>query len=293
MIRIAAATLSAIAATWASVGMLFANSRRELERFSPVERPDYLERGLDPYVDVFGDGEENEPLRYAPSLLRLVAKTPRQEIGSHTFSHFHPLEQGHDEVSFRADIQASVAISERFGVRPRTLVIPRNQFNPDHLPIIAEAGFTSVRANAHGWPHRACPNEEFRKPAARILRLADSYLPLTGNQVIDWDAIPVIEGVACIPASHFVRPYAARLRRLEPARFRRLSSTMRQAARDGGICHLWWHPHNFGVDQDENLAFLRSLFEVHRECRAEHGMESLAMADVAEILLPSRLSAAA
>jgi peptidoglycan/xylan/chitin deacetylase (PgdA/CDA1 family) len=280
-----------IAATWATVGMLFANSRAEIDRFSPAIRPAYLESSLDAYTDVFADGESNESTRYAPSLLRVIADTPRQEIGSHTFAHYYPLEPGSDEVAFGADLDAAVAIGQRHGVRPRSLVIPRNQLNPDYLPDIARAGFTSVRANASGWPHRACPNMEFRKPAARMLRLADAYAPITGKQVFGWNEIEVIEGVACIPASHFVRPYSARLRRFEPLRFHRLSSSIREAARSGGLCHLWWHPHNFGVDQDQNLAFLRKLLEVYRQCRQAHGMESMSMGDVAEAILRSVFAA--
>jgi len=281
-----------VAATWAPVGMLFASSRDELARFSPSVRPHYIDRGLDPYADPGGDSEGADPLRFAPSLLRQIAATPRQEIGSHTFAHYYPLEPGHDAASFRADLDAAVAIGQAFGVRPRSLVIPRNQLDFDYLPIIGEAGFTSVRGNQRGWPHRACPNAEFRRPAARIRRLIDAYLPTTGDQVIAWDDVPVISGVACIPASHFLRPVSARLRRLEPLRFERLRATIERAAQRGGICHLWWHPHNFGVEQTENLAFLRRLLDVQQTCAAKYGMKSLTMEDVAASLSPINLDRA-
>jgi hypothetical protein len=150
-----------------------------------------------------------------------------------------------------------------------------------------------VRENAHGWPHRACPNEEFRTPMPRTLRLIDAYAPLTGHQSIAWDQIEVVDGVALIPASHFLRPVSGRLARFEGLRHRRLASSIERAGRDRGLCHLWWHPHNFGVNQDENLAFLRGLLDVYRQCRERYGMESLAMADVAEIVNPALALAAA
>ena len=39
-----------VAATWATVGFLFAESRREREEFSPAVRPQYADQRLDPYV---------------------------------------------------------------------------------------------------------------------------------------------------------------------------------------------------------------------------------------------------
>ena len=275
-----------ISATWATVGMLFANSRAEIEQFGPRERPNYDEARFDPYRDSFGDGEEHEPFRYARSVITEIANTPGQEIGTHTFSHYYPLEAGHDDASFRADLRAAATIGERYHAAPRSLVVPRNQFNVDDLPVIAEAGLTSVRTNAVGWPHRASPNAAFRSTPARFLRLLDSYAPLTGNQVFGWDEISVTGGVACIPASHFLRPAAPCLKAFEPLRFRRLARTIRTAARSGKVCHLWWHPHNFGANQDENFAFLRRLLEVYRDCRERYGMASLSMADTAEAVLP-------
>src|SRR5450755_2842539 len=38
-----------VAATWATVGFLFANSRREMEEYSPAIRPVYENPQLDPY----------------------------------------------------------------------------------------------------------------------------------------------------------------------------------------------------------------------------------------------------
>lgn len=271
-----------IAATWATVGLLFAHDRKEAGCFWPEVLPRFHDPALDPYDGVVGEDEATDPIRYATSLIDLIASAPRQEIGSHTFGHYYPLEPGHDREAFRSDLEAAVRIGEQFGARPRSLVIPRNQLSRADLHVIAEAGFTSVRDNARGHVHRACSNAEFRVASQRIGRIADAYLPLTGRQVARWSEIPVVEGVALLPASHFLRPRSHSLRHLEPARFLRLRSSIRAAAKEGGVCHLWWHPHNFGVDQAENLAFLRRLFEVYRECQSKHGMTSMTMAQAAD-----------
>jgi peptidoglycan/xylan/chitin deacetylase (PgdA/CDA1 family) len=273
-----------IAATWATVGLLGARNRADAASLWPEVLPRFNDPALDPYDGVTGEDEASDPLRYAASLIELIVAAPRQELGSHTFGHYYPLEPGHDADAFRSDLAAAVKIGERFGVRPRSLVIPRNQLNRADLRVIAEAGFTSVRDNARGRIHRACSNAEFRVARERIGRIADAYVPLTGRQVGRWDEIPVVEGVALLPASHFLRPRSHQLRHLEPIRFKRLSDSIRAAAKSGGVCHLWWHPHNFGVDQDENLAFLRRLFDVYRACQAEHGMVSMSMAEATDAL---------
>ena len=277
-----------IAATWATVGLLFARDRAEAVSLWPEVLPRFDDPALDPYDGITGEDEAGDPLRYAPSLIEMIAAAPRQDLGSHTFGHYYPLEPGHDPEAFRSDLVAAVKTAEKFGVRPRSLVIPRNQLNRADLEVIAEAGFTSVRDNARGRFHRACSNAEFRVARERLGRIADAYLPLTGRQVAKWDEIPVVEGVALLPASHFLRPHSHQLRHLEPMKFKRLSDSIRAAAMSGGVCHLWWHPHNFGVDQEENLAFLRRLFEVYRNCRARHGMVSMSMAEAAQAVVAAQ-----
>ena len=58
-----------IAATWATVGFLFARSRKEIEAYSPVTRPTYDDVKLDSYHEQIGENEDDDPLHYAPSLI--------------------------------------------------------------------------------------------------------------------------------------------------------------------------------------------------------------------------------
>jgi hypothetical protein len=64
---------------------------------------------------------------------------------------------------------------------------------------------------------------------------------------------------------------------LEALRLQRIRSSLRVAAEQGRILHLWWHPHNFGLFQEENLAFLRNVLIEFDRCREEHGMQSMSM----------------
>jgi len=83
-----------IAATWATVGFLFASSREGLLAASPAVKPQYHDVRLDPYRAEIGDDEQSDPLHYAASLVELIAAQPRQELATHTFSHYYCLEPG-------------------------------------------------------------------------------------------------------------------------------------------------------------------------------------------------------
>lgn len=284
-----------VAATWATVGFLFAESRDELEAFRPSERPSYDDPRRDPYRIRTGASERDDPLHFAPSLVRAVAAAPRQEVGSHTFSHYYCLEPGQTVGQFEADLRSAVAIAEARGIRLRSLVLPRHQVRDDYLPAIARAGFRVHRTNEANPFSR--PRASGRDPAwVRGMRLLDSYLPITGSNTVPWSATaPDDVGLVDVRESRFLRPASARLSALEPLRRARIAGAMRSAARHGRIFHVWWHPHNFGVRTDEHLANLRTLLETFASLRDRYGFESLTMGEVAEsaeaVRLPSDLRA--
>ena len=115
----------------------------------------------------------------------------------------------------------------------------------------------------------------------RGCRLADSYLPLAGPH----DREPaLVGGMVDVPASRFLRPVSGNAA-LERLRLWRITSAMETAARRRRLFHLWWHPHNFGVDLPENLAFLRKILDHFRILQDRYGMRSMTMAAVADEVL--------
>jgi hypothetical protein len=111
--------------------------------------------------------------------------------------------------------------------------------------------------------------------------LADSYLPLAGPH----DREPaLVGGLVDVPASRFLRPVSGNFR-LERLRLWRITSAMETAARRRRLFHLWWHPHNFGVHLQENLAFLRKILDHFRILQDRYGMRSMTMAAVADEVL--------
>ena len=48
--------------------------------------------------------------------------------------------------------------------------------------------------------------------------------------------------------------------------------------------HLWWHPHNFGVNIDDNIEFLDEILSSFRDLKMQYGMRSLNMGEISNII---------
>ena len=55
---------------------------------------------------------------------------------------------------------------------------------------------------------------------------------------------------------------------------------MLDAAKTDSIFHLWWHPHNFGSNLNDNIYFLKLILEYFLELKSEYGMSSMNMQDL-------------
>lgn len=265
-----------IRATWATVGFLFAEDRDALHASLPPEelRPRYANPALSPYpcLDSVGRDERDDPYHYGLSLIRQIAETPGQEIGTHTLSHYYCLEPGQSLAAFEADLKGAIGIAARHGIRPVSIVFPRNQYAADHLEICRRHGITHWRGNPAGWTYRATPGTG-QHLLRRGLRLIDG---LTG--ALGAHSYPVGRQTdGNVPASRFLRPKSGRLARFHPAHVGVIKRGLRQAARTGRGYHLWWHPHNFGADTDDNLAALKEILVTFAASRDSFGMRSEAM----------------
>jgi hypothetical protein len=272
-----------IAATWATVGFLFARSKEELLSFYPKIKPSYTDKKYDPYLEPLGNGEQDDPLHYAPSLIELIKNTPKQEIGTHTFSHYYCLEAGQTAEAFRDDLLSSIAIAKSWDIDIRSIIFPRNQVNPEYVKIMLETGITIYRDNEASWFYSAGATDEHSLPK-RAGRMIDTYVPLTAHNLGEWENIKRSNGLYNIPSSRFLRPYSPRLALLETLRLHRICQGITKAAKEKKIYHLWWHPHNFGIHQEENVAFLKKILEHVLMCRKKYGMQSLGMLEVVKEL---------
>jgi peptidoglycan/xylan/chitin deacetylase (PgdA/CDA1 family) len=271
-----------VAATWATVGFLFAESKGQREDFSPRLRPEYADARLNAYAEPTGENENDDPLHYGLSLIEQIHGRARQELATHTFSHYYCLEPGETREAFAADLQSALAIARHHGIDLRSIVFPRNQFRPGYEDLLRDAGIVCYRGTESNWMYRPRPRGG-ETLAVRAPRLLDNYMSLSGPNLTAWSEVMQPSGLCNVPSSMFLRPYLAQWRNFEPVRLSRLTGGMEAAAQQGKIFHLWWHPHNFGTQTDENLRFLRSALETFSGCRQRHGMKSLSMLEAANL----------
>lgn len=269
-----------VSATWATVGFLFFDDKDELLDHLPDQLPNYASPSLSSYgiLDHVGRSEQDDPYHFGLSLVKRIHEAPRQELASHTFSHYLCLEPGQTSAAFAADLAAAQRAASRLDVELKSLVFPRNQINPDYLALCRAAGITAVRGNPDSKLYHAA-NQQNNTPVKRIGRLSDAYLPITGPQNVKPRYLD--EGLTDIPASTFLRPVSRFTRTLERLRLRRIRQSMTAAARSNSIFHLWFHPHNFGHDVDANLHFLGQILDHYRQLADSDGMRSVTMAEAA------------
>jgi hypothetical protein len=267
--------------TWATVGFLFCESKRELT--IPSVQPNYNDSALSPYLHLeqVGRNESEDPSHYAPSLIRLILSYPNQRIGTHTFSHFYCLEKGQDKEAFQADLAAAQRVAQPYHIELQSLAFPRNQINSEYLSVCKELGIRSFRGNPESWIYKASSDHE-ESVWKRGMRFLDSYINLSGHNC---HSLAKIQSSfpRNIPASRFLRPYTQKLRFLESLKIRRICSDLTYAAQHRLLYHLWWHPHNFGVNLRENLHNLRKILDHYQLLQQTYGMQSLHMEEVAEL----------
>jgi len=270
-----------IEATWATVGLLFARNQSEMLEFAPELRPGYHNQALSPYqaIDEFSGQDENtNPYFFGRSLLDRIIDAGTHEISCHTYSHYFCLEPGQSVEQFRADLAANIAIADAAGCKMETVVFPRNQWGDDYIDAIVDAGLIAFRGNQGGIMYRSRAGAR-NTLLVRGLRLADGALPLAS--ATDFASPSPHRGAINIPASRFLRPWKPTSKYYNSMHVRRIKGEMSRAAQLGTHYHLWWHPHNMGRHAEGNFAQLRQILEHYRNLRAEHGMESATMANIA------------
>jgi peptidoglycan/xylan/chitin deacetylase (PgdA/CDA1 family) len=270
-----------IHATWATVGMLMAHSEAELRQLLPEVsmQPKYSDMNASAYEYIKKHAPLQNTYHFAPELVTKILATQNQELGSHTFSHYYCLD-GHQnsKTIFSADCEAFNRVSSQFGVPVTSIVFPRNQTSPDALQTIKKFGFSAYRGTPSHFLYTGKKEQEQTNLFLRVLRLIDTYINLTGHHTYKLSTIYRTEDEPMnVPGSWFLRPYNKTLAALEWLKIRRIKNAMTYAAQHGEIYHLWWHPHNFGINRKQNMKNLLEIIEHFKTLQEQYGMESTNM----------------
>lgn len=268
--------LNDIKATWATVGMLFNSDWDEWNSNIPVEIPTYHNRKLCAYT--FGSSIQNkntEKFCFAPELIRAIISTKDQEMATHTYSHYYCLENGQTVSQFKEDIQQADKLSSKFDVKLKSLVFPRNQFNPRYLNVCNEFGLQNIRTNPENWYWR---DTERNSLIQKIFRTGDAYLGGYDKSYKNDRIVNHKDGYNLQKASRFLRPVGSN-KHLNQLRMKRILSEMKNAAIAGKLYHLWWHPHNFGENSKKNMEDLETILAHFKFLRNKYGFNSFSMDD--------------
>ncbi|WP_312078041.1 polysaccharide deacetylase family protein [Chryseobacterium sp.] len=274
-----------IKATFSTVGFLFFENKADLLSELPSIKPNYTDVNLSPYNGYFDILDENhiaDKYHFAPELIRQIQKYPSQEIGTHTYSHYYCLEPGQTTESFYVDLKKAIDIAKKYNIETTSLVFPRNQFNEEYLKLCADLGIQCYRGNERSWIYKA-KNGENENLFRRAIRLIDAYINISGhNCYTDQD----LKGKfpLDIPSSRFLRPYISKLNFLEKLRLNRIKKGMTHAAKNNLMFHLWWHPHNFGVNQNKNFNFLEKILQHYSDLNKKYNFQSYKMTEMANLL---------
>ena len=126
-----------IHATWAVVGLMFAENAEEARKYFPKEnmQPTYINMNISPYpfIKDIDKPETDKELYFAPDIIEQVSKVNGQEIASHTFSHYYCREEGQTVEQFEADMIAAKAIAEDKGYKLTSFVFPKNQSVKEYI----------------------------------------------------------------------------------------------------------------------------------------------------------------
>jgi len=268
-----------IQATWATVGMLVARNSQQLNKLLPVIQPSYDNSNVSTYEYIKRSNEFTPSFHFAKEVVQKILADERQELGSHTFSHYFTLEAGQTADEFEADLNSMLQIVKPLGADVQSIVFPRDQVNIDYLELLSKYGLKYYRCSPAG---KHFSSETKNSYISKFVRLVDSYTSIFGLHTFDTPEKANKVDLTCIPASHFLRPHYPRLPILDKLQVNKVKKSMKYAARKQEAFHLWWHPHNFGKNRIENLNMLEDILSAFCSLRDRDEMQSCTMRSYGE-----------
>ncbi len=262
-----------ISATWAVVGHLFLDQCQKQNGIAhpDVVRPNYKSYAKDWFSEDPATSLSKDPLWYGKDIIEFLKNaTPRQDIGSHSFSHITFDDPGCSVEAAESDVRKCVELARNQGIVLKSFVFPRNKIS--YLSILARYGFTSYR-------HHAAHERSSR--VKRLWGLICDMLPLTPPVVSTWKERE--SGLVAIPASFLFR-YAHGLSSWIPAKMRVIKAKkgLEKAARENKMFHLWFHPIHFAWKGESLFRELEEILKFASQLRDEGRMEIQNMSQVAQ-----------
>lgn len=214
---------------------------------------------------------------FCKDIIEELAKNSKVELASHTFSHYYCLEDGQTIENFEQDIFFAIKSANRSNITIKSIIFPRNQVSKECIDICQRYGITHFRGTLNNYLYQANKTES-RYSIKGALRFLDTYFNLSGYNTyyVDFQA----DGIRNVPASRFLRPYSHRFSFLEYLKIRRIKKSMEYAAKNSEIYHLWWHPHNFGINMNRNMDNLELICKYYKYLNRKYDFISTFISEI-------------
>lgn len=274
-----------IRATFATVGFLFHKTKKQLLENLPTNKPTYKNEKLSPYKGLenyLGKDEDVDPYHYGESLINLIKNYNFHEFATHTYCHYYCLEDGQTFTQFEEDLKLAIDIAKRNDIKFKSIVFPRNQYNEYYLKVCENYGISCYRGNEKSYIYKSSKGSK-QSLFKRGLRLIDAYVNITGHNCYNTDTIK--QSIPYnMPSSRLLRAYNKKLHYLEWLKLIRIKNSMTYAAKNKLVYHLWWHPHNFGRNCNENMILLKKILDHYNYLNNKYCFQSITMSELSKEL---------
>jgi len=194
--------------------------------------------------------------------LRIISESPEQEAASHSYAHIYA-----DAVTgntYREDFEKFNEIAQIRNLPGHmTFIAPKNKVTAEIISIAREAGFVNVRVNPSNWLYTHKSRGMLNSLFVRVLRYADSILPI--NEIFELTKFAKrSEESNIIEGNFFFRPLF-QFQMLDWLHFLRFRVWVKFALRTGRDIHVWTHPHNFGADVTRGVRNYKRVIEFMQE----------------------------
>jgi peptidoglycan/xylan/chitin deacetylase (PgdA/CDA1 family) len=167
---------------------------------------------------------------FQPRALEAVRRHSQHEIACHGFCHRSFADDSLSADGAREELDAAAIVATAKGLSLKTFVYPRNKVG--NVRVLAEKGYIGYRAER---PH----------PPGHVARLKSLADELDMWPRPEQPSRQNGQEITRIPAGLFFNWRFGLRRRIPPAiTIQRWKTLLDRTAADGGVAHLWLHPHN-------------------------------------------------
>lgn len=243
-----------VESTWACVGALALDNKNKLVTEFEYIDPKYPDlKSFKNYFKDVGNSEEDDPLHFGKQVIEEHLLSDKIELASHSFTHLRYLDQENREDVFDKDTYVSKKVLESIQKKQiETNIFPKNQYSLQALKLLKDRQFLSYRPSTFFSGKRSTAGTKEESFSFKIKRILKETIP-NSNQG-EYTFQPHAQYV-----TRFLRPFKSKM--LSYYQLNIIKSELHFCALNQIDYHLWWHPHNFGINPKLSILQLETLLQ--------------------------------